>query len=293
MTDGIVAHTLTYNASGQLVSDERDIEGDTVIDFATTYAYDPNGQVSVISSDFDADGVDDQVETHSFYASGNLEWAYLDYENDGTDDVEFHFIEVGGDIITLEIDGADGGGIDGIIDEMSVYTYDGNGDMLRESVDLGNDGVDDDYLDFQRPGDFGGDYAILRDGPVATYDALGVLTGYDPALPDGTVDDWTEFTFDASGRVEFAYFDFGNDGVVDATYDWLYNPDGTVDTQVGEILYGEANILDDGFLDLIMEYTYDADGYLTEVYVLADIDSDGAVGPLDLVATDIWTWTCP
>ncbi|HOS96326.1 MAG TPA: hypothetical protein PLR71_10930 [Deltaproteobacteria bacterium] len=163
-----------YDAYGILEYEEWDYDDDGTIDEAYCYDYDPSGMLFRLRMDYDADGRDDAATYYYYDTAGRLAQKDSDYELDGTidevteyiydrhgkviqanhsstrsiwnDQTTHYYYNASGDIQRQEEDYED----DGLIDYISLYTYDGQGRPYREIDDDVNDYPETFYEDATR-----------------------------------------------------------------------------------------------------------------------------------------------
>jgi acyl-CoA-binding protein len=139
--------------------------------------------------------------------------------------------------------------MDDIIDEVTTFTYDANGRLIKEA---NNDipGFDDDISTF-------------------IYDANGRLIRDELDVePFGSINEVGTYTYDANGRLMSRREDSGNNGTIDAVETYTYDASGMLTG------YGEDTD-NNGTIDLVETYTYDANGNL--IRGEADTNNNGTI----------------
>ena len=197
------------------------------------------------------DGCGETLDTHTFVydENGNLVEENVAY-------AEGHILE---DFVTYHLLGEDDKpaksetdvGLDGTVDEVLLYHYDG--ELLTQTEkDAPVDGVADQIT-------------------VYSYDENGNLTAKETDVgPDGAIDIAFFFAYDEAGNLVSQDLDSNGDGVVDTTWNHEYS-------ETGQLL--ETEVSQEGQLEMVLEYSYDPDGNLAAV---AAFDQTGA--PVSLMA---------
>jgi acyl-CoA-binding protein len=127
--------------------------------------------------------------------------------------------------------------MNGTTDEVTTFTYDSNGNMIKET--------NNDLTDI--------------DDEIATliYDANGRLIRDElDVWPFGSINEAGTYTYDANGRLMSRKEDSGNNGTTDAVETYTYNASGNLTG------YGEDTD-NNGIIDIVETYSYDANGNLT------------------------------
>jgi len=109
--------TYTYNARGDPLTLNYDINTDGKVDRRYSYSYGPGGNLLVESYDIDADGAADRIDSYSYDAHGRLLTRSRDTDGDGS------------------------------ADEISQYNRDSNGFLMSQSCDDDADGKTDRTVD--------------------------------------------------------------------------------------------------------------------------------------------------
>jgi YD repeat-containing protein len=130
--------TYTYDANGNVLSEEGDHNADGTVDSRTTYTYDANGNLLSEEWDGNADGTVHRRVTYTYDADGNLLTYESDSGADGTVDERYTYTyDANGNLLTEEHDY----GADGTVDQRRRYTYDADGNQLTYESDYGADGT--------------------------------------------------------------------------------------------------------------------------------------------------------
>jgi len=201
---------------------------------------------------------------------------------------------------------------DGLADYIYTYVFDDAGDPVRDEVDYDGDGVIDSSTDrtFDAEGrvltalrDGTGD-GVYNTGDYYTYDEAGreVLWEYDSGM-DGTIDESVATTYDARGNVIEEVTRWGD--VTTYSYDsndcllLVLDTSGVYTTRntytcndQGQWIWGELDEGDDGEIEYVSTWTYDASG--REIAYTSDWDADGLEvyrRTLEYGDGDAWTRT--
>lgn len=225
--DGIVEDRwiYTYDANGNIVTEDHDYGADGTIAYRITYTFDADGNMVVKETDDYADGTVEQRHTYTYDADGNM--LTVEFPPDGR--VVYSY-DADGNRLTEWQDLVNVGGR---LDAYYFFYYDAYGNLLTEEQDVDGDGT----VDFRHS------YAY-------TYDADGnVLTEVVDLNDDGTVVRYT-YTYDADGNVLTMDRDLDADGVLERRTTYTYNAD-------GDLLMEERDSNFDGAVDLRKTYNYD------------------------------------
>lgn len=126
-----------YDEAGRLVEEAHDDEWDGVADRTKTYAYNERGWMVSAFIDDDGDGVIDDA-TYIYYDSqGNPTLMEGDGNGDGVIDVVVKLEYVDRLAVRREVDW----GPDGVVDDITVWTYDSGGRVVLIEYDVDADGV--------------------------------------------------------------------------------------------------------------------------------------------------------
>ncbi len=215
--------TWTYDADGNMLSEEYDGDGDGKADYRETHTYDANGNMLTEEHDYDdadgsppADGTMDVRITYTYDEYGNK----LSEERDGFDMVPpdgtpeertAWTYDEHGNKLTEEQDA------DGTPEERTTWTYDEHGNKLTEEQDANADGTPEERTTW-------------------TYDANGnLLTEEGDLRADGRVDRRTTYTYDADGNILSEEYAVGVDGWPTERNTWTYDEHGNM---LGDFGYG-------------------------------------------------------
>ncbi len=138
-----------------------------------------------------------------------------------------------------------------------TYTYDANGNLLEETMDIDGNGIVE--------------IVIIYDGDGNT------LSQTQDTDSDGRVDYTQTFFYDVNGNLVTCEFDFDADGMVDQISTYTYDSD-------GNLLSEEQDYGVDGTIDRRRLYTYDADGNM--LTKSDDNDGDGNVDYREIYTYD-------
>ncbi len=222
--DGIIDRTwlYTFDVDGFRESIKRDYDNDGTYDRVIAYTYHENGNLKTEFSEhggmtFRNDAADSafvSTTLSEYDINGVLEVWRWDYENDSAYDlVNTHFYHENGNLHTRlsEWDDGSSGGIaaDGIVDRISLETYNIKGMLDRREADYDNDGTYDwvSVYTYHENGNRKTQLVEFDDG----YGSGGGVAD------DGAADRIKLLTYDTGGQHEFTKID--NDG--DGTYDEL------------------------------------------------------------------------
>ena len=253
--------TFTYDANGNVLTEEEDATGDGVGIFVATrtYTYDANGNVltdanaaiaktATYSYDAnenqltkswynDADGLPDEIITYTYDANGNKLTESYDSDADGLpDDITTYTYDAGGNMLTVSYEYGAVSLANGEENSIAKSTYDANGNRLTESYDHNGNGTIDSII-------------------TNTYDANGnQLTRSNDNNADGTIDSISTYTYDANGNQLTASYDNNADGTIDSISTYTYDA-------YRNLLNRSNDNNADGTIDSIFTYnTYDANG---------------------------------
>lgn len=131
-----------YTADDVLETEERDNDGDGVVDWDCGWTYAEDGMSATMACDKDADGDPDHAQVHSFDSAGNEVLIEADDEIDGIIDWRFTSTYADGLLVTLEYDydATD----DDPADTRYTYTYDAGRKLSVQDHDVSADGAIDD-----------------------------------------------------------------------------------------------------------------------------------------------------
>ena len=133
-------YTYTYDERGNLLTFSNDSDVDGNIDSSTTRTYDSNNNLLTEESDHNGDNIIDNHSTRTYDVNGYLktrvdvevgveERNYTYSHDDRGNRLSYHF--------TNNVDS----------EELRIYTFDSNGNEIKEEVDKGNDGsIDRIYI---------------------------------------------------------------------------------------------------------------------------------------------------
>ena len=250
--------TSLYDELGLLVSVETD-DDDTNTPALVSFIRDAQGGEIERQFDNDGDGTIDDRWTYVLTPEGEITSYCADTGDDGVCDFEerIAYDEITGLRALYERD-SDG---DGIFESTCTYTYDGQDRRTGYDCDGALNQI-----------------ALYTYTEVTVYDYIFDLD----IGRNGTTDQSTDYRFDTEGRSLYVGSDADGDGALDTTVDNTYNPDGTI--SVIESTNANPAAL------LRWEYSYEAEGYLSDVLFGADVTGDGLP---DQVVSDHFTWTCP
>ena len=131
--------TRKFDENGSLMVLERDYDGDGALNYRETYAYDDEGRVTLFEIDSGADGSINRITTWSYDDEVNTVRQSIDFAVDGpaNDRVLLETFNEAGLVVesSLDIDVSDG-----VVDEVTTFTYDDRGLRLVEETRDG-DGV--------------------------------------------------------------------------------------------------------------------------------------------------------
>ena len=236
----------------------QDISSDGAIDGLGFDAYDPiNTSLPIRSQrDYYADGTVDFTDDRTYDAYGRLLTLEQDYDGDGNIDYsQVYTYDAYGNILTYAADDDFNGDIETI-----TLTYNAYNQIVTYSLDNESDGVPDTVLTY-------------------FYDVANLLISIEEdSDADGTVDIWYSFSYDAEGRNTEVAGDTGNDGSIEYLETITYT-DPTLEVGASGI-----DFENDGIVDYVREFAYDADGYI----LYEAVDTTPGDGDFDQEITYVW-----
>ncbi len=228
--------TYTHRADDTLerLDVEFDDNDDGTADRLGTYLYDENGYTEREEIDSDLDGLPNTIATYEYDADGLwLDYTY-DYEGDGVVDVHYAMTYNANGDLTWALTS---------YGSLSVYTYDGNACLIEHRYDAFGDGVLDILWSYECDGE-----------------GRQTLEEMDYNV-DGTINQRIANTYDARGNLTQRDYEDRQPDEVTGTPNfrdsWTYNAEGFM-------LREEHDIDVNGSVDTWMEFTYDADNFLTQ-----------------------------
>ncbi|MFH1729074.1 MAG: putative metal-binding motif-containing protein [Pseudomonadota bacterium] len=256
-----------YDESFNLLTKERDNDGDGTLDIIYSYEYDKDGNMSKEIYDNDADGKEDKI-FYYVYKNSNLVSEQRDNDANGSIDhiYSFEYDEKGNlskAIYDYDADNTD--------EYIKYYEYDDNNNLLKEELDYENDEVIDYYTSYQLDenqniirveyGNQGSDYVFAE---TYEYDNNGnnISYSYDSGN-DNNYEHIKTYEYDENGNNIKLEDDSDGDNNIDLTYEYDYD-------DYGNLIFIKVISLDnDPYIGLTF-YTY-SEGNIESKYSLEDI----------------------
>ncbi len=212
--------TCTYYSNGERASCESDYDNDGIIDSKCTF--DEEGKRLTVLKNIDADEALD-LRTNVYNSSGQRIQQTVDYKNDGSiDQINTHDPETG-NLIKSEFSGNK----NGILDEVTTYTYDASGHMLTEFIDYDNDGTIDrkNIYTYHSNGERASFSRFNATDLLTkwTYNENGQLLSYLGNHNGDGVKDLETYTYHSNGTMASRKMDFSNDGSIDIVINYDEN----------------------------------------------------------------------
>ncbi len=261
----------------QVSSDDED---DGVIDSITTMTYNADGQLLTRERDLDNDGTADFSETMLYNAAGDLLTQETDADNDGVIDVQIiNQYDANGQLTSFEQQ------VNQVVNHYITYTYHANGEMASSRDDEDGDGTweweylyNEEGLLVQQGRDSDND-DVADKGRLYEYGPSGLLQIeelYQDSVFGEVPNSETTYLYDSAGYLTSAEtFNFFQDRISSLdTHTW--NADHTV-------LIVEYDRLADGTVEATEHMEYDLDGNWT--YYAPDWDGDGTP---DSIQSSTW-----
>tara|TARA_Y100000385_G_scaffold68503_1_gene68394 strand:+ start:586 stop:2481 length:1896 start_codon:yes stop_codon:yes gene_type:complete len=131
------AATYTYDANSNITRDERDENGDGVLDKIYTYTYDANSNITRDERDENGDGAPDYIATYTYDSNSNKTRDEIDENGDGAPDYIYAYTyDEKGNLFRLEIFDSAGKTI-----ALRIDYFDANGNRIKAEVDNDGDGI--------------------------------------------------------------------------------------------------------------------------------------------------------
>lgn len=271
-SNGLVESTMmaVYNASAQLMTQDRDLDGDGVIDEQKNWTYTSAGHVERETTDTNNDGFADSQTQFTYNDQGLVTLKAIDEDGDAVADRQFrydynalgleifyskdddadnqpefttrHYYDPNGVLTALEHDP----GADGLAVNRHTFSYDAAGNQIERRSDSNGDGVDD-WVWMHR----------FNDQNLLTSRA------FDSGV-DGTTNQEYFYEYDDNGREILTLSDYNGDGIIDEREITEY--DGSKKT----VSIDEG---DNGTIDWVSAYTFNTQGRLTAS--VRDSNADG------------------
>ncbi len=293
----------TYDADGNILSRENNCDFYGGVGVRVTYTYDAEGNLLELEVDSGCDGVSEGPIVYFTYDdSGNVLTEETDLDGDGTEDIRLTYTYDGNRhtvIRELDVDG------DGIIDLLgrTVYTYDADGNLIRQQSDSDDPRMAGMYWTFmsQKCSQIYFEHGVVPSGECDHFVAyffdvhfievspemLVLPYGYG-LFPYGTFfpNEILMFgtcsqTFDRNGNMLTRECDYDDDGTVDERHANTYDDNGRIFRATLRYPVDETSTV-----TIVRLSAYDADGNI----LTQEWDADGD-GKLDVIATysyDCW-----
>jgi len=215
---------------------QTDLGNDGDIDSSRTYTYNADGTVQRIDFDDSNDGTYDRYSEYTYDDHGNWLSVTTEFMGHVIGSEYDHTYNASDQLTRTEVDNLATVGVD--VDEIITYTYDSNGNKIKEESDLLGDETVDSVFTFEY--DSSGNKTkinqdIDNDGTIELITVNSYNSGnklikveldgeLQPGddLPDGTPDSVSTYTYDTSGRIEKLETDYDNDGVIDTVDKYIY-----------------------------------------------------------------------
>lgn len=235
-----------------------DNDGDGIVDQMLVSEYDTSGNL-LRSARIDRDGIPTYVKTFTYDSLNNLTGEYIDHDADGAIS---SWVEYTYDTNSNRLTKTNYSGTSGIFFKSIVDVYDPNGNLLSSSTYWYGDTIPSETKTYT----YNADGNILNtvednDGDsipdklrFVTYHPNGVI---DSIIYDNDADGINETVnvFNLLGSLVLSLQDSNDDGVVDKIEQYTYDADGN------KLTYSlDSN--NDGVIDTYIEYSYDQNGLL-------------------------------
>ncbi len=176
LVQGTTTFNYTYDSNGNMLTEKHDLSANDIINMIRTYIYDDSGNTLSVNTDygkrnafgispnFSADGTIDYNTKYTYDSNGNMltesynkfdnnidmeNWIYnYTYDDNGNVLIKSFDYGIDGIIDTNDTYNSDGNiltstnyKLDGSIENIDIYIYDVNGNLITESSDANGDGI--------------------------------------------------------------------------------------------------------------------------------------------------------
>ena len=247
----------TYDENGNLIEERRPFDG--LSGDSTTYTYDENDNLISITNRYTGSLSSSSTTNYTYDENGNLATASYGTAISGTDE-EF------------------------VMDRLTSYAYDGDNNLVSESIDYDLDGNADRFINYT----YDENDNLVSERTIGPNSHPNSLDGNTESFINYTYDEnnnlieeasnsqgigdfslITSYAYDENNNLVQEQYDYNDNGFIDILYTYTYDENNNL---VSESLDNDAN----GVIEETVNYTYDESNNL-----ISESLDNGADGVID------------